>query len=34
MAVILNQAMTDYAAGVAQDEQSRMELIRVSLPPW
>ena len=32
MAVILNQAMTDYAAGVAQDEQSRMELIRVLAP--
>lgn len=32
MAVILNQAMTDYAAGVAQDEQSRMDLIRVLAP--
>ncbi len=32
MAVILNQAMTDYAAGVAQDEQARMDLIKILAP--
>lgn len=32
MAVILNQAMTDYAAGISQDEQARQELIRVLAP--